>query len=503
MAKIERSAGVILHPTSLPGPGGVGTLGAMARRFVDRLAQAQLTWWQILPLNPPGPGGSPYSATSAFAGNPILIDLNPLVERQWLSEEDSREFQQWSEKFPPQTFAVDEVTARKMALLNKAARTWREKSGEEDAGYQAFCAKYDARWLDDFALFTVLKDANEGAPWTRWKPALVRREEAALRQVRGALSAQIEAVKFQQWLFFEQWAELRSYAARKGVKFLGDLPIFVAMDSADVWAERRFFELDEEGKPEAVAGVPPDYFSATGQRWGNPLYDWAALEKDGFQWWIQRVEQALKTVDLIRIDHFRGFESYWRIPAEEPTAVVGRWVKGPGDKFFNALSKALGRVPFVAEDLGIITKEVEELRDRQGLPGMKVMHFAFAGEADHPFLPHTYPENCVAYTGTHDNDTTRGWYESLDEGARHPVRVYLSSSDEEVVKKMIQRLWRSKAALTIILAQDLFELGSEARMNVPGQAQGNWSWRMTMEELEDEASFQWLGRLTRDSRRSS
>lgn len=502
MAKIKRSAGVILHPTSLPGPGGVGVLGEVARRFVDRLAQSHITWWQILPLNPPGPGGSPYSATSAFAGNPILIDLDPLVERQWLRSQDTKEFLKWSEKFPPQTFAVDQVTAKKMALLHVAAQNWRAAGGEEDRDFQAFCEENN-EWLEDFALFTAIKDANDGAPWTRWDAALIRREEGALNQMRGALAAQIAAVKFQQWIFFEQWTNLRRYAAKRGVKFLGDLPIFVAMDSADVWAKRQFFELDEEGKPEAVAGVPPDYFSATGQRWGNPLYDWEALKEDHFRWWIQRVAHVLKTVDLVRIDHFRAFESYWRIPAQEPTAVVGEWVQGPKDIFFDAIRQALGAVPFVAEDLGIITKEVEELRDRQGLPGMKVMHFAFSGEPDHPFLPHTYPENCVAYTGTHDNDTTQGWYESLDEDERHPVRVYLSSADEDVRKKMVERLWRSEAALTIIPAQDIFGLGSEARMNVPGQAQGNWSWRMRMEEFEDEAPFQWLGRLTRDSRRGS
>ena len=500
---LQRSSGLILHPTSLPGSGGVGTLGASARRFVDRLATAGQRWWQILPLNPPGLGGSPYSATSAFAGNPILLDLGAFIPKGWLSRDDIIEFETDCEKFPARRFAIDEVTSKKAGLLRRAADNWRAAGGLDDPDFLAFCEEHDQRWLDDFALFSALKDAHNGESWQRWPTELVRRKPAALREARHRLSEEIGAVKFAQWRFFEQWGALRDYAAERDVCFLGDLPIFVAMDSADAWANRRFFELDEDGQPEAVAGVPPDYFSETGQRWGNPLYDWQALAEDGYRWWVDRVDQVCRTVDLVRVDHFRGFESYWRIPADEPTAIHGEWIEGPKDEIFYAIQNALGRVPFVAEDLGIITDEVHRLRDRHELPGMKVLHFAFDGDPDHPFLPHTYPERAVAYTGTHDNDTTRGWYDGLTEEEKHRVRTYLSCSDDDAVWSMIERLWESRAALTIVPTQDLFELTSEARMNVPGEADGNWDWRMTPEELTNERVFLRLGELTNRTNRSS
>ncbi len=493
---VQRSSGLILHPTSLPGPGGVGTLGASARRFVDRLAEAGQRWWQILPLNPPGLGGSPYSATSAFAGHPILIDLGEFLRSGWLSPADTNKFKAECEKFPQDRYVIDEVTPRKWALIEKAAANWRQQNGPDSPRFRAFCEEHGARWLDDFALFSALKDAHDGASWRDWSTELVCRDPDALQSARKRLATEIETIQFAQWQFFEQWKSLRQYAAERGVQFLGDLPIFVAMDSADVWANRAIFELDARGRPDAVAGVPPDYFSETGQRWGNPLYDWDALADDDYRWWIDRVDQVCRTVDLVRVDHFRGFEAYWRIPADEPTAVHGEWVDGPKDAIFDAIRSELGSVPFIAEDLGSITEEVHQLRDRQGLAGMKVLHFAFDGNPDHPFLPHTYPERAVAYTGTHDNDTTRGWYDELSEQEKHRVRTYFSSPDDQIVWSMIEGLWESDAAMTIVPVQDLFELGSQARMNTPGVAEGNWQWRMTGEELTDESVFLKLRALT-------
>lgn len=500
---LQRSSGLILHPTSLPGAGGVGTLGASARRFVDRLALAGQRWWQILPLNPPGHGGSPYSATSAFAGHPILVDLDAFVRSGWLSRDDTSKFEAECEKFPHRRYAIDEIGRRKQALIERAALRWREQEGPDSPRFKAFCDQHGELWLDDFALFTALHEAHQGISWRDWPTELVRRQPQALQRATRKLSTRIEIIKFGQWQFFEQWEALRKYAADKGVRFLGDLPIFVAMDSADVWANRDLFELDADGRPDAVAGVPPDYFSETGQRWGNPLYDWEALADQGYRWWIDRVEQVCRTVDLVRVDHFRGFEAYWRIPADEPTAIHGEWVDGPKDAIFDAIRASLGGVPFIAEDLGSITEAVHQLRDRQGLPGMKVLHFAFDGNPDHPFLPHTYPERAVAYTGTHDNDTTRGWYDGLDEEEKHRVRTYFSSPDENIVDAMIEGLWNSRAALTIVPVQDLFELGSDARMNTPGVAEGNWDWRMTGEELTDESVFLSLRALSDRAGRSS
>lgn len=493
-----------MHPTSLPGPGGCGSLGPMARRWVDRLARAGQRWWQILPLNPPGHGGSPYAATSAFAANPVLIDLAALAEGGWLDRADIRQFEGECEKFPPSQYFPDKVGRRRRQLVGQAASQWAADGGASDPAFGAFCEAHDAVWLDDFALFTALKKEYEGAPWYEWPQPLVRRDPQALEAARRRLSAQIVAEKFGQWQFHEQWQDLRHYAAERGVQLMGDLPIFVAMDSADVWANRQYFEVDlHHGQAEAVAGVPPDYFSPTGQRWGNPLYDWAALAKTGYQWWIERVRQVLRTVDLVRVDHFRGFDAYWRIPADADTAEDGQWSPGPGMDFFEAIEEALGEVPFVAEDLGTITDSVHRLRDAAGLPGMKVLQFAFDGDEDHPFLPHTYPEQCVAYTGTHDNDTTQGWYDSLSEEERHRVRSYFSHPDEGIVAAMIGGLWHSAAALTIIPIQDLFGLGSAARMNTPGQAEGNWRWRLSAAALEDDEAFGWLQELSRESGRST
>jgi 4-alpha-glucanotransferase len=492
---IPRSSGILLHPTSLPGPDGVGRLGGEARRFVDALAEAGQKWWQILPLNAPGHGGSPYSAISAFAGNPVLIDLEALVGRGWLEASALGEFRGQLVGTKDEVFDIGPVTEGTFRLLQVAFEAWRGEGGAEDEGFKRF-VEANAYWLEDFALFVTLKHAHGGKSWQEWPAALVRRDETALQGAREQYAAQILEAKFHQWLFFEQWSELRAYGASKGVKFIGDIPIFVAMDSADAWANRDLFELDADGQPSAIAGVPPDYFSATGQRWGNPLYDWEEVASQGYQWWIDRTRKVLETVDLVRIDHFRGFAAYWRIPADEETAINGTWIEGPKDAVFDAIRAALGDVPFIAEDLGLITEDVTELRDRQGLPGMKVMQFAFDGDPEHPFLPHTYPEHSVAYTGTHDNDTTRGWYDKLSEGERHRVRGYLQHGDEGIVWKMLDALWASKARLVLAPAQDLFALGTEARMNVPGVAEGNWTWRMSGSMLDESTVWARLHDVT-------
>lgn len=497
---IERSSGLLLHPTSLPGPDGVGRLGADARKFIDALAASGQTWWQILPLNSPGHGGSPYSAITAFGGNPVMIDLEALVGQGWLEEQDVEDLRARCAGRDEDQFDVGPVTAVTYGLLHKAFEAWFEAGGADDASFLKFVEK-DAYWLEDYALFVALKEAHGGVAWQEWDAALVAREEAALEKARAAHGAMILEVKFRQWVFFEQWAKLRAYGRSKGVQIIGDIPIFVAMDSADAWANRELFELDALGQPSAIAGVPPDYFSATGQRWGNPLYDWQALAEQGYQWWIDRTRKVLETVDLVRIDHFRGFAAYWRIPADEETAINGTWVEGPKDEVFEAIRKALGDVPFIAEDLGVITEDVTELRDRQKLPGMKVMQFAFDGDPEHPFLPHTYPEHAVAYTGTHDNDTTQGWYDKLSEEERHRVRSYLKHGDEGIVGAMLDGLWASKARLVLAPVQDIFALGTEARMNVPGVAEGNWTWRLSGTKLDEKKAWERLRTMTKKHRR--
>lgn len=496
--KIPRSSGIILHPTSLPGPYGVGSLGREARKFLDMLQAAGQRWWQILPLNPPGHGGSPYSASSAFAGNPVLIDLEALGD--WLTPQELADFRERCKFFPDDSFAIDQVSDAKYSLLRTAFERWQQNPGNTRKDFEAFCAAENG-WLADYSLFVALKDENNGKSWDQWPAEYVRRDPKSLSQARERLADKISEVNFAQWLFFRQWDALRKEAARRGIKFIGDIPIFVAMDSADVWANRRFFEVDDNGHAEAIAGVPPDYFSATGQRWGNPLYDWDELKKDNYAWWIARVQKVLDTVDLIRIDHFRGFAAYWRIPADEPTAIHGTWIDGPGDSFFHAVREQLGEVPFIAEDLGLITDDVFELRDRHHLPGMKVVQFAFDGNPEHPFLPHTYPKNAVAYTGTHDNDTTRGWFNKLDDLGKHGVRSYFHSSNEEIVQKMIESVLKSRADLVIFPVQDIFDLDSTARMNVPGLGQGNWSWRMTADMLERKDVWKRLLSMTRNAAR--
>ena len=498
---IPRSSGILLHPTSLPGPYGMGDLGGAARYFLDRLRDARQSWWQLLPLNPTGYGGSPYSATSAFAGNPLLLDLEAFARLGWLSEQELAGLREECASLPEEKYVMEVVQPARFALLRKAWQRWHDQKGFEDPSFRAFCEKH-RYWLPDYTLFASLKEAYDDKEWTLWDPALVARKAQALEKARQRFAKDLERHAFWQWQFFLQWDALRHDARLRGISLIGDIPIFVAMDSADAWSHRELFQLHADGRADVVAGVPPDYFSKTGQKWGNPLYRWEALAKTDYRWWVERIRVAMETVDLIRIDHFRGFESYWEIPAQHKTAVHGRWCKGPGSQFFAAMRRNLGKIPFIAEDLGIITDQVIALRDRERLPGMKILQFAFDdGAPNHPFLPHTYPEHCVAYTGTHDNDTTQGWYESASEEIKHRVRTYFQHGDYDLVWRMIQVLLESKARLTVFPAQDIYPLPSRARMNTPGTDSNNWHWRMTTAQLKLLPAWQRLGHLAAQANR--
>jgi len=477
--KILRSSGILLHPTSLPGRYGVGDLGKHAYHWVDFLAAARQHLWQVLPLGPTGYGDSPYQSFSAFAGNPLLISLEDLVSRGWLQPADLNS----SPPFPEDRVDYGAVIPFKRDRLHQAYGRFHRHAAEEDwTSFQAFC-RATAHWLDDFALFMALKDHFQVA-WNEWPRDIRLRQPQALDHYRRTLANEIDEHRFIQWLFFLQWDALKIYAHRKGIRIIGDVPIFVAFDSADVWAHPELFHLDDEGNPTVVAGVPPDYFSPTGQLWGNPLYRWDVLARQGYRWWIDRLRAALHMVDIVRLDHFRGFEAYWEIPVGMPTAEVGRWVKGPGDAFFRTLKDALGDMPIIAEDLGVITPEVKAMRERWGFPGMKVLQFAFSGP-DNPYLPHNYTSShCVVYPGTHDNDTTVGWFRRLDAKTQAFVRAYLGRDGSDIAWDLIRLAWQSVAAFAITPLPDVLRLGSEARMNLPGRPDGNWSWRFRRQQLD-------------------
>lgn len=468
----KRGSGVLLHPTSLPGPYGIGDLGPAAYAWVDTLVRAGQKWWQVLPLGPTGYGDSPYQCFSAFAGNPYLVSPEALVQDGLIAMADLGVL-----NFPEDRVDFGLVIQFKVRLLKLA---WeRFKAGAAATlkpAFEAFCDE-TAGWLDDYALFMALKDRHGGASWLTWELPLIRRETAALDQARSTLGDEVREHQFRQFLFFRAWQALKGHANVQGIRLIGDIPIFVSSDSADVWSHPEIFLLDEQRQPLAIAGVPPDYFSKTGQLWGNPLYDWDALKSNGYDWWVDRFQMTLQQVDLVRLDHFRGFEAYWRIPAGMPTAEVGEWVPGPGADLLTSLRDALGGLPIIAEDLGVITPQVEALRDGFGLPGMKILQFAFGGATEHRFLPHTYEHNCVVYTGTHDNDTTRGWYEAATEAERDLVRRYLARDGADIAWELIRLAWSSVADLAVTPVQDLLSLGSEARMNLPGRPYGNWSWR--------------------------
>jgi len=466
----ERKSGILLHPTSLPGPGGIGSLGKDARRFVDFLRDSGQSLWQVLPLGPTSWGNSPYMCYSAFAGNPLLIDLRVLADEGDLKRSDLRE------ELPADRVDYRRVLEHKAAALRRAAASFFSLAEPGRlADFHHFCDT--TPWLHDFALFMALKERYKGAGWGDWPDALATREPSALEAASRELGAAIGEQKYRQWQFFRQWHGIRSYANERGIGIFGDIPIFVAHDSADVWANRRLFLLDGAGRPTVVAGVPPDYFSRTGQLWGNPLYDWEEMMRQGYSWWIERVKATLSLYDLVRLDHFRGFRACWEVPAGEKTAINGRWTDGPGEALFDALSDALGDLPIVVEDLGVITPDVELLRERLSFPGMKILQFAFDSGPGNPYLPHNHVRNSVVYTGTHDNDTTAGWYSSLDASNRKKVLRYLGSSGEDVVLDLIRAALASVADTAVIPLQDVLGLGSDARMNLPGSSGDNWSWR--------------------------
>jgi len=473
--KSDRSSGIILHPTSFPGPDGIGDLGVEAFRWIDCLVESGCSIWQVLPLGPTGYGDSPYQSFSAFAGNPYLI--SPLL----LLDEGLLDSQSLADRpdFPQDMVDFGPVIEWKLKLLDRAYETYKKKSARTlKAELERFSANHSA-WLEDFALFMAIKEDLGGGPWNDWPAELRQRDPSALRDFRNLHQDAVERHSFRQFFFFRQWQAVHDYARQEGISILGDAPIFVAYDSADVWANPELFYLDAAGSPTVVAGVPPDYFSPTGQLWGNPLYRWDVHASSGYSWWISRLKATLEQVDLVRLDHFRGFAGYWEIPAGMPTAEVGRWVPGPGASFFEAIEQALGGLPIVAEDLGEITPDVVILRDLFNLPGMKIFQFAFESDPDDAFLPHNYPVNCIAYTGTHDNDTTLGWYKSSSEEVRDFVRRYLGSSGEDISWEMTQGIWSSVAKLAIVPLQDILSLGTPARFNFPGRLGGNWSWRMS------------------------
>ena len=491
----ERTSGILLHPTSLPGPLGAGDFGSDAYRFVDWLVSAGQTYWQMLPLVEIGPGNSPYMSSSAFAGNILLIDLAELAGQGWLLDEDLKPYPE----FRPDRVDFALLKPFRIERLRRAAKVFFSRRNKF-AEYNKFC-KDESAWLDDYALFMTIKERENGCAWSHWPTDLANRNALTLRRVAETCAEEIGFWKFCQWCFLRQWSKLKQYANERGVRIIGDVPIFVAYQSADVWAHHELFELDENGLPTVVAGVPPDYFSKTGQLWGNPLYRWDVHEKTGFAWWIARMQHALKLFDLVRIDHFRGFAGYWEIPADAATAIHGRWMPGPGAKLFEAFENALGELPIIAEDLGMITPDVVELRERFKLPGMRILQFAFGEDESHHFLPHHYVPNSVAYTGTHDNDTSIGWWNSATLGEKAFAQKYLGSDGHQIQWDMIRAISNSEANTVIISMQDVLGLAGEHRMNFPGQPGGNWEWRFSWDMVRSELT-KVLAKLTAKNGRS-
>jgi len=482
--KFSRASGILLHPTSLPGPNGIGELGSEALELVDFLVAAGQRIWQVLPLGPTGYGNSPYASYSAFAGNPLMLSLDTLVEQGLLARSDLK---------PPRWRRADQVDfdrvrAYKEPLLRKAFQAFQADGGAVDQGRLLSWCKHGqtAQWIDEYAYFMAIKSDQGDKAWTEWPAELARREPDALRRVGEELEEAIWYHRFLQWQFDRQWDGVRLYANRHGVDVMGDIPIYVDGDSADVWGNPELFHLDQGGRGYVVAGVPPDYFSETGQRWGNPLYRWDVMAQQGYRWWIERIRVMFSRVDRLRIDHFRGFEAYWEIPAGEETAIKGRWVKGPSERLFEALERSLGVLPIVAEDLGVITPEVNALRDRFGFPGMKILQFAFGSGADNAYLPHNHVENCVVYSGTHDNDTSAGWFRQSEKALQAEVCDYLGATRRDVVWSMVRAAMASVASTCVVPAQDILGLGSSGRMNTPSEAEGNWNWRLTTDALNDK-----------------
>jgi 4-alpha-glucanotransferase len=484
----HRTSGILLHPTSLPGRFGIGDLGPAAYNFIDWLAEAGQGVWQVLPLGPTGFADSPYQCLSAFAGNPLLISLDKLVRDGLLAESDLRD----APDFPASRVDFHLVHRFQPAVLKRAFNNFKASSSAFREDFARF-VRHRRQWLDDYALYQSIKNSHGLAPWSEWPHGLAAREPMALREASTELAEEIEANKFYQYLFFKQWREVRTYCRERGIRIIGDIPIFVAFDSADVWAHPHLFKLDGSGRPRVVAGVPPDYFSATGQRWGNPIYDWRSLRADGFRWWVERFRSTFELTDIVRIDHFRGFAACWEIPAGEPTAVRGRWVKAPGRQLLETVKEKLGELPVIAEDLGVITPDVVALRDHFGFPGMRILQFAFRN-TDNVDLPHNYVRETVAYTGTHDNDTVVGWFNSKPGtgSTRNAEQIererafcvdYLNIHRTEIHWDFIRAVLASVACTAIIPLQDVLGLDSSARMNTPATQKGNWCWRAEAEQL--------------------
>jgi 4-alpha-glucanotransferase len=475
-------SGILLHPSSLPGPDGIGDIGPEAYEWVNFLVQSGCNLWQLLPLGPTGYGDSPYQCFSAFAGNPFLISSTLLIDEGLLLLEDLQDRPDFS------TESVDfgPVIQWKLKLLDRAYNNFVQKQPEEiTEKFQQFIIQ-EQDWLFDFALFMAIKEVNGGLSWDYWDDGLRKRDRKALKNFQDENKTLIESHMFKQFLFFTQWTGLKNYANDQGIKIIGDIPIFISFDSSDAWSNPELFYFDEDFKPTVVAGVPPDYFSATGQLWGNPLYRWEVHKQDRYKWWLKRINSTLKLFDFIRLDHFRGFVNYWEVPAGNETAEIGQWLPGPGADFFEVMQYELGVLPIIAEDLGEISTDVYKLRDQFDLPGMKILQFAFSSDPEDPFLPHNYPVNCVAYTGTHDNDTVLGWYQSAPVEEKDFCRRYLARSGENISWDLIRAVWSSVAKITIAPLQDFLGLGTEARMNYPGRPSGNWSWRVLPHQINSE-----------------
>lgn len=492
----QRASGILLHPTSLPGQFGSGDIGKNAYQFIDWLVKAGQTYWQMLPIGEVGLSNSPYTSSSAFAGNHLLIDLEELATQGWLES---------SELIPKPQFVSDYanfelVKPFRLKRLQLAAQRFFSKTdGLGYAEYTEFCQS-EQDWLEDFALFKAIEHHQKNREWDEWPEKYVRRDPKALLQARKRYANEIDFYKFCQWCFYRQWMLLKKYANDRGIQIIGDVPIFVSYQSADVWEHQELFELDETGHPVVVAGVPPDFFSETGQLWGNPLYLWDAHERTSYAWWKDRLQHAFRFFDLVRIDHFRGFAGYWAIPAGAVDARGGQWMPGPGVKLFKAFRESFGDLPIIAEDLGVITPDVTELRDKFDLPGMRILQFAFGGDDRNPYLPHHYIANTVAYTGTHDNNTIVGWWNSATEHEKNYAKYYLGSDGYEINWVTISKLSASQADTVIYPLQDVLGLGSDALMNIPGKAWGNWEWRFTWEQMQNTHADR-LKQITKQNQR--
>jgi 4-alpha-glucanotransferase len=477
--KVTRGSGVLMHITSLPGPYGIGSMGQYGRKFVDFLKSAGQKYWQILPLGPTGYGNSPYQSFSAFAGNPFIIDIETLIEEKYLTADLVNQYDMSGN---PSRVDYDKIIAQKVALLKEAYKSF--KSTADKNCLEEFKAQH--HWVDEYSIFMALKEEHNEEPWQNWTEKYRLRDPQALELFKREKEEQIEFWVFLQWIFYKQWGALKAYANEAGVEIIGDMPIYVSADSSDTWAHPELFYFDDLSHPIAVAGCPPDAFSKTGQLWGNPLYDWSANESSGFKWWIERMQSSMELYDVIRIDHFRGFESYWEIPAGDETAEFGKWVKGPGMKLFNAIHEEIPSMRIIAEDLGFLTEAVLKLVKDSGYPGMKVLQFAFDSREESDYLPHNYNSHCIVYTGTHDNDTVMGWFESANKEDVAMAIDYLALSKEEGYHwGFIRGAWSSVAETAIAPMQDFLGLGTEHRMNMPSTIGGNWEWRLSEEDLTD------------------